>query len=221
MKIKVFVEGPEDQEFVAALLVRLGKVGAWQEAGKAFRGVTSAGHDITLNTTNGWSGLLDGSLFPELRQSPEEDVLNLVVYDADRPGKQQGGHAPRRRQLLRVREEHALFFELFLLPTDAEDGQLEDLLRRLIPESHQQVTDCFSDYEACVRQLRLPDGRAYDVPASKSRIFAYLEVLPLTPAEEKRLEKTRNAKFFGNADYWNLDASEVQPLRDFLTQHIQ
>lgn len=221
MKINVFVEGLEDQELVAELLVKLGKVSNWQEAGKAFKSITATGNHINLNMTNGWGNLLNGSLFPELRQSLQEDILNLIIYDADRPGPQQGGNTKRRNQLLKVQDENELFFELFLLPTDAEDGQLEDLLRLLIPEGHRQVANCFSSYEACVRQLRMPNGSEYNVPANKSRIFAYLEVLPLTSDEEKRLEKRRSIKFFGNPAYWNLDAAEVQPLCDFLNLHIQ
>jgi hypothetical protein len=221
MKINVFVEGQEDQELVAELLVKLAIVSNWQEAGKAFKGISAAGHDINLNMTSGWSSMLNGSLFPELRQSPQEDVRNLIIYDADRPGPQQGGNAARRTQLLGVRADNSLFFELFLLPTDTEDGQLEDLLHRLIPVDHRQVTECFSSYEACVRQLRMPDGSEYNVPASKSRIFAYLEVLPLTTVEEKRQEKKRSIKFFNNPAYWNLDAPELQPLCDFLVRHVQ
>ncbi|HEX8330219.1 MAG TPA: DUF3226 domain-containing protein [Hymenobacter sp.] len=221
MKINVFVEGQEDQELVAELLVKLGTVRTWREAGKAFTGTTSAGNLINLNMTNGWSSLLNGSLLPELSQSPQEDVLNLVIFDADRPGPQQGGSTARRQQLLKVQAENGLFFELFLLPTDDADGQLEDLLRLLIPDAHQQVTDCFSHYENCVRQLRMTDGSAYNVPASKSRMFAYLEVLPLTAEEEKRLEKRRSTKFFNNPAYWNLDSSEIQHLREFLIQHVK
>ncbi len=221
MKINVFVEGQEDQELVAYLLTRLGKVTAWQEAGKAFKGTTAAGHEVSLNITNGWGSLVSGNLFPELSQSAEDEVMNLVVYDADRPGPQQGGTVERRTQLLKIQQDNNLFFELFLLPTDAQDGQLEDLLQLLIPEVHQQVTDCFSSYEACVRQLRMPDGTAYNTPVAKSRIFAYLETLPLVPEEEKRLDKKRNTKFFDNPSYWNLEAPAVQPLRAFLDFHIQ
>lgn len=221
MKINVFVEGNEDQELVAALLVKLGKVASWQESGKALRGNTVSGNQVNLNATNGWGNLISGKLFPELRQSVREGVMNLVVYDADRQGPQQGGNAHRRNQLLRVQEANDLFFELFLLPNDAEDGQLEDLLPRLIATVHQQVTDCFSHYENCVRQLQMADGNAYRLPVSKSRIFAYVEALPLTPDEEQKLESKHSIKFFANDDYWNLGADAIKPLRDFLNQYIQ
>lgn len=221
MKINVFVEGYEDQELVAELLVKLGKVTDWQESGKAFRSTTTSGSQININATNGWGNLISGKLFPELQQSAQQGVLNLVVYDADRPGPQQGGIVHRRRQLLQVQTANSLSFELFLLPTDAEDGQLEDLLPRLIPAEHQQVTDCFSHYENCVKQLRMTDGRPYRVPVSKSRIFAYVEALQLTSDEEQKLESKRSAKFFANNDYWNLNADAIKPLSDFLSQHIQ
>ena len=221
MKINVFVEGYEDQELVAALLVKLGKIGSWQEAGKAFSGVTVGDNQISLNPTEGWTKLVGGNLFPELQQSLQEGVLNLVIYDADRPGGQQGGHTYRRNKLLQMKSDNHLSFELFLLPDDGQDGQLEDLLNDLIPVSNRQVTNCFSAYEACVRGLQAPTGQPYRLPVNKSRIFAYLEVLPLTPAEERKLEKRRSAKLFDNPSYWDLDAAEIQPLRDFLNQHIQ
>jgi len=221
MKINVFVEGYEDQELVAALLVKIGKIGSWQEAGKAFSGVTVGGNTITLNSTEGWTKLVGGNLFPELQQSLQEGVLNLVIYDADRPGGQQGGYAYRKSKLLQMKTDNQLSFELFLLPDDGQDGQLEDLLNDLIPAGNRQVTNCFSAYEACVQRLQAPNGQPYRLPVNKSRIFAYLEVLPLTPDEERKIEKRRSAKLFDNPEYWDLDAAEIQPLRDFLSQHIQ
>lgn len=221
MKINVFVEGYEDQELVAALLIKLGKVESWQEPGKAFSSITTGNNQISLNATEGWTKLINGNLFPELQQSLQEGILNLVIYDADRPGQQQGGYAYRKSKLLQMQSDNQLSFELFLLPNDGQDGQLEDLLHDLIPIGNRQVTDCFSAYESCVRGLHTPNGQPYQLPVSKSRIFAYLEVLPLTPAEKQKMEKRPNAKLFDNSEYWDLDATEIQPLRAFLDQHIQ
>jgi hypothetical protein len=221
MKVNVFVEGYEDQELVAALLIKLGKVVSWQESGKAFSSLTTTGSQIRINATEGWTKLTNGNLFPELQQSLQEGVLNLVIYDADRPGGQQGGHAYRKNTLLQIKSANQLSFELFLLPDNNQDGQLEDLLHNLIPIGNRQVTNCFSAYEACVRGLTAPNGQPYQLPVNKSRIFAYLEVLPLTPAEKQKMEKRRSAKLFDNPEYWDLDAVDVQPLRSFLDQHIQ
>ncbi len=112
-------------------------------------------------------------------------------------------------------------FELFLLPTNRADGNLETLLERLIHPDHQPVVDCFTKYEDCLRGLFSPSGLAYRIPTDKAKIYAYVESMPLTDEERKKHKSRGATKYFSNPTYWNLDGADVQPLREFLNQHIR
>ena len=221
MKVNIFVEGVDDQELVAALLSKLGKVVAWEITGKARQGSTVAGAQVFIYQADGWTNLPAKNIKPFLQQDEAVGVRNLIVFDADHPSDPHGGFTGRKAELHRQATELGLFFDLFLLPVNSADGNLEDLLKDLIHPDHQQVVSCFSNYENCLRGCVSPDGLPYRIPASKAKIYAYVEAMPLTD-EERREHKRRGAtKYFGNSAYWNLDAAQVQPLRAFLDQHIQ
>ncbi|MGI4869930.1 MAG: DUF3226 domain-containing protein [Janthinobacterium lividum] len=218
MQINIMVEGYDDQELVAALLVKLGKVRQWD---KSFQGFTAGGNQVAIYEMGGWTTLPTNKLLPRLQQSLEVDVLNLVIYDADTPAHASGGVAARRAELQQQARTLGLSFELFLLPTDAADGNLENLLESLIPAGHRQVLNCFTAYEACMSGCLTPTGTLYRLPADKSKFYAYVEAMPITD-EERKAHKSRGAtKYFANSVYWNLDANEVQPLCNFLSQYVQ
>lgn len=217
MQINIMVEGYDDQELVAALLVKLSKVRQWD---KSFQGITTGGNQVAIYEMGGWTTLPTNKLLPRLQQSLEVDVLNLVVYDADTTAHASGGVVARRAELEQQAKELGLSFELFLLPTDVTDGNLENLLESLIHPDHQQVVDCFANYEACMRGCTTPAGNAYRLPADKSRFYAYVEAMPITD-EERKAHKSKGAtKYFANDAYWNLDAGDVQPLRAFLARYV-
>lgn len=151
----------------------------------------------------------------------EVDVLNLVIYDADTTAHASGGVTARRAELRQQAELLGLSFELFLLPTDVTDGNLENLLESLIHPDHRQVVNCFAAYEACMRGCATPSGMSYRLPADKSKFYAYVEAMPITD-EERKAHKSKGAtKYFANEAYWNLDAWDAQPLRDFLARNVQ
>lgn len=218
MQINIMVEGYDDQELVAALLVKLGKVRQWD---KSFQGITTGGNQVAIYEMGGWTTLPTNKLLPRLQQSLEVDVLNLVIYDADTTEHVSGGVIARRAELQQQAQALGLSFELFLLPTDAADGNLESLLKSLIPAGHQQVVDCFANYEACMRGCLTPTGEPYRLPADKSKFYAYVEAMPISD-EERKAHKSRGAtKYFANAAYWDLDAVEALPLRKFLDRYVQ
>lgn len=218
MQINIMVEGNDDQELVAALLVKLGKVERWD---KFFQGLTTSGNQIAVYKMDGWTTLPTNKLLPRLRQSLEVDVLNLVIYDADTTAHDRGGVIARRAELQRQATELGLSFKLFLLPTDATDGNLENLLEQLIQPEHRPILDCFVSYENCVRSHTPQSGLPYLLPGSKDKFYAYAQAMPLSD-DERKAHKSRGAtKYFTNADYWNLSAAEIKPLTDFLDQYVQ
>jgi hypothetical protein len=57
------------------------------------------------------------------------------------------------------------------------------------------------------------------MPARKSKIYVYLEVLLGKTGKEKDKVKDRN-RDFTNSDHWNLNAEALTPLREFLIKYI-
>lgn len=221
MEFNIFVEGVDDQELVVALLSKSGKVATWEITSKTRQGITVGGAQVFIYQTDGWTNLSAKNIRPFLQQDEAVGVQNLIVFDADHASDPHGGFASRQAELYRQAAELGLSFELFLLPVNGTDGNLEDLLERLIHPNHQQVVGCFANYEDCLRGCVSPDGSPYRIPASKAKIYAYAEAMPLSNKERSEHKRRGTTKYFANPDYWNLDAAEIQPLRTFLDQHIR
>ena len=78
--------------------------------------------------------------------------------------------------------------------------------------THEQWLHCYSDYETCL-------GNHYLTPNLKGKLFTYISA-------QKTLSNTQRNKLgsgqwlFNDAQYWNLNAPELQPLKDFLCNNI-
>ena len=87
--------------------------------------------------TGGYSKLKSEEALQALRQNSDQGGVNLVIFDADNDCE------ARRKELLAVKEEFGVEFELFLLPNDKDAGELEDMLENIINPNNQPVMDCF------------------------------------------------------------------------------
>jgi len=220
MIFNIFVEGEDDQELITVLLTRMGKTSSWRTTNNFVRQADAVAGPVTVYQTRGWTKLNSEEFQPLLQQGRDVGIVNLIVFDADSADNPLSGFAERRAELARQASANRLDFEVFLLPTNSVDGNLEDLLAYLVQPAHRQVLDCFSNYETCMRGCVAPNGQSYRLPAEKSRFFAYVEAMQLTGAEKKAQKSRAGNKFFANEAYWNLDAAEIRPLQAFLDQYI-
>lgn len=92
----------------------------------------------------------------------------------------------------------------FLVPNNQDLGDLETLLERISVTEHRIVYDCFEQYENCLRNA----AKSYRVPDRKAKIYAYCSAL-----KSKTHPDERN---YCDRRYWDLNASAVEPLRQFL-----
>lgn len=225
-QFNIFVEGNDDHDLILALLQELKSV--LFDPIKKNRRPTSylkmpvVDDSILLLATGGWTKLAESEAL--FRQAIDSGGRNLIVFDADfdEVNYPDGGQANR---LAAIRSAVSTFDSdpaLFLFPQPAEDGNLETLLLRLIQPAHQQVMDCYDGYEACLSQCLDSQGQPvyYDTPSDKRRIYDYVNVLPLSPQERERHQEKGGQKIFENPAWWNLNAPAIQPLRDFLNQHL-
>ena len=123
--------------------------------------------------TGGYGKLKSEEALLALRQNTDQGGMNLVIFDADEDIE------ARRKELLSIREQYDVEFELFLLPNDKDAGELEDLLEQIINPDNQPVMDCWLTYEGELRKVRIPTKTppTLTIPAKKTKIYAYLETL--------------------------------------------
>ena len=167
------------------------------------------------NDTGGYKKLYSETALQALRQNTNQGGVNLVIFDADEDPE------GRRAELLAVKEQFGVEFELFLLPNNRDAGALEDLLENIINPDNQPVMDCWATYECKLAEVRIPTKTppTLTIPAKKTKIYAYLETLLGKSKSQKKLIKDPNRNY-ENPQHWKLDSEYLEPLKSFLVENI-
>ena len=171
---------------------------------------------IKGDSTGGYKKLFSEDAINPLKENMAYGVKNLIIFDADDDCE------VRRAELLAIKEEFGVEFELFLLPNDKDAGALEDMLENIINPDNQPVMDCWSTYEGELGKVRIPSKTppTLTIPAKKTKIYAYLETLLGKSKTQKKLIKDANRNY-ENTQHWNLDAEYLDPLKEFLNKHLK
>ena len=168
-------------------------------------------HSGKDSDTGGYTKLKSKEALQAMRKNTNQGGVNLVIFDAD--------EAPeaRRKELLAIKEEFGVEFELFLLPNNKDAGELEDMLEQIINPKNQPVMDCWQTYEGELEKVRIPTKTppTLTIPAKKTKIYAYLETLLGKSRSQKKLIKDANRNY-ENTLHWNLDAEYLEPLKEFV-----
>ncbi len=202
--VKIFVEGEADERFISQLMEHL---------------LNEKVDKNVIVRTEGWNNLVsastEGTYLNQMRNVSANNGINLIIFDADDKPEH------RRADLIAWKAKHNLDFELFLMPDNSSNGELEDLLERIIKEDNQPVMDCWTGYEKSLGQVILPwrNGTPLTTPAKKTKIYAYLEALLGKSKSQKKLIKESNRDYL-NTDHWNLCADALVPLSNFLTSNL-
>ncbi len=201
---KIFVEGPADKRFIEQLIEHIWSVNVNDDC------VISAG-----GYTNLMSEDKETVYVNLMKRTSDDGGVNLVVFDAD------NDCGARRQELIDLKERNGVDFELFLLPDNIGGGALEDLLERIINPENQAVMDCWSGYEESLRGVDLPwrNGNPLTIPAKKTKIYAYLEVLLGASKSEKKKIKEPN-RIYTDRNHWDLDAAALSGLVEFFKRHL-
>jgi hypothetical protein len=204
--IKIFVEGIADVKFLSdyvSYIVPNFKIAK----------------EIIIDT-GGW-GNIDSqkakgeSIRNQMWQNSDNDGINLVIFDTDKD------FANRKQEIEIWKRKYNLSFELFLLPNNQSIGALEDLLETIIIDNNQSIFDCWDGFESCLQnKAGKIIGKTLTVPAKKTKIYAYLEVLLGDAKKEKEKIKERE-RDYTNKEHWNLDSEFLVPLKEFLLTYIK
>jgi hypothetical protein len=216
----IWVEGIADQKFLADVLK------SWfgfdyvqkEEAQKAIFVCQQKAQEIDIRvraagtvevfiSPNAWK-----KIEPDFRDNELKEISNIVIIDADDDGSQRRKDVPATTGALVPSEN------LFLWPDDRSNGDLENLLEKIINPEHEAIFKCWAAYETC---LKAESGKNYTTPARKTKVYAYLEALLGTTKNEKDQIKERKRNYT-NPNHWNLDPEQpaLKPLYDFLKHHL-
>jgi hypothetical protein len=204
--IKFFVEGDADVKFLKDYISHI-----------------ASGLEISKETiinTGGWTNIdsqkeKGENIQNQMKQNIDNGGINLVIFDADKDFEN------RKQEIENWKSQYGLAFELFLLPNNQNAGALENLLEKIIIDNNQPIFDCWNGFENCLQDRASKIiGKKLTVPAKKTKIYAYLEVLLGETRKEK--EKIKDPKRdYKNKEHWNLDSKFLVPLKDFLMKNIQ
>jgi hypothetical protein len=205
-KFLIIVEGDADKKFFENYYHHLFHVKAPEDS------IIHPGKD---KETGGYTKLKAEDSLQSMRQNSDLGGVNLVIFDAD------DNPEARRKELLAIKDEFGVEFELFLLPNNKDAGELEDMLEQIINPNNQPVMDCWQTYEGELEKVRIPTKNppTLTIPAKKTKIYAYLETLLGKSRSQKKLIKDANRNY-ENTQHWNLDAEYLEPLKAFLMKYL-
>ena len=206
-RFQIIVEGDADKKFFEDYYHHIFGEKAPQGS------ITHPGKD---GDTGGYKKLRSEDAIGAMRQNTDLGGINLVIFDADEDIE------TRRAELLAIKEEFGVEFELFLLPNNQDAGALEDLLENIINPNNQPVMDCWQTYEGELKKVRIPTKTppTLTIPAKKTKIYAYLETLLGKSKTQKKLIKDANRNY-ENIQHWNLDAEYLEKLKLFLLNKLK
>ena len=209
-EFSIFVEGDGDKKFIEDIIQYLKDENIINLPDNDFK--------EKISETKGWTTLKSNqgqSHRNKMKQTMLRGGVNLVIFDAD------SDIETRRQELIDLKKQYDLDFEIFLFPNDKDPGAIEELLEKIINPANQCVLDCWKNYENELSQqiIEWKKPKQPTTPSSKSKIYAYLEALVGNTHSEKKRIKDPNRDFC-NKNFWNLETLYIKPLRDFLIQHI-
>ncbi len=200
-QVTIFVEGIADRKFLHDLILAWYGIDINLKEKKEGAIIECGGKDKLVNFKT------------TFERSISLGFENIVIFDADTLNNG-GGFARRVPEIDRIRADMNTHFDLFLFPNHQGDGDLETLLEQIAVRN--DILDCWTGYETCLQNA----NNNYFLPAKKSKIYSYLEVL----TGDSNQAKDSNRDFL-NTFYWDLSNyqqpnSPLFALRQFLDNYF-
>ncbi len=204
--IYIFVEGEDDKQFLKYYLNHLN--------------ITEQHFDIIVNQGN--NAIDKNKKFTQYIY--DDKAVVLIVFDADKKYNNKSGYDATNQYLndltapLDGNEN-----DRFLFPNNVSCGCLENLLENIIPVSeisqtvNVQILACWENYENCISVIK--NEQSLSVPALKSKIYSYLEVLSPDTNKGKKLAKGTQ-RDYSNTRHWDLDCNYLKPLKVFFEKYF-
>lgn len=147
------------------------------------------------------------------RENTLQGGKNIIIFDAD--SSETGcGFDNTKSRILSTFPDDVVIDGLYLFPHNHDDGIFENLLEELaLKDKHSKFFGCFHDYELCL-------GNEYVSPDIKGKLHTYMS------AQKSLTKKQRNSLgsghwLFDDSRFWDLEAEELQPLKDFIEENVK
>lgn len=205
---KIFVEGKTDQAFIQFVLSK--QFGIEFNDGQVNNAIIDC---------KGWTNIagLTNILLDTMRI--ENNGKNIVIFDAD--GKNNdGGFDKRKEQLEKIADDLGVRFDIFLLPDNDSDGDLESFYASCFKEDKAFFKDCWENMYACLDGNK--NGLNLNLPKSAEMVFSYVDLFEEYKSAEYKNSKSKRSYFDENL--WEFDFEQNENLKkliSFLKEHLE
>lgn len=191
--ILIFAEGKADIKFLKDYISEVYKIQV---------------NEKSFIRTGGYTALFKPDNIIQMQRNENEGGKNLVIFDTD------DDFESRVEYLTKGKCEYEIDFDLFLFPNNADSGNLETLLLKIVNyENHDFYFHCFDNFISCLSKGISPEKiKEFEVPDLKAKVFTYLSFFKQDAKEEKRN--------YQNSIFWNLHHEATKPLKSFLDKYI-
>ena len=211
--IKIYCEGITDQLFIADVVEKFFDIIIDRRRKKNKINKCISENVIEIINISGISSLRTDFVIDSLIDNQKLGGVNIVIFDADwkEIGNGNKGIKNCRQKLDNLKSEKNLDFEYYIWPNNQDDGQLENLLCELIPNSKKPIFNCIETNKNCLNSLN--NGSIKKI-GLKEVINFYLNTCYQSTDE-------RN---YNDKNFWSLDenvSSNFQNFTKFLKSNLR
>lgn len=211
-KFLILVEGKADATFLRDYLTYLFKLETIKQLKKSIE-LQNDEIFIEILIAEGYSAILN------LKSRIEDyffvkEYKILVIQDADNPKKQDGGVTNRNVYLNKVKEELKINFDFFLFPNNKDDGDLENLLLKIVNrELFIKTKDCYLKWIECSKEYS-PEEHIKELFDNKHIVYNYFRTFyGMDNAKEEKRRYTD--------EFWQFSNKNLEPLKTFFEEIIK
>ena len=198
---KIFVEGETDQSLLIYIL------------NKKF-GINLKDEDVSNAIINckGWNNIENKTTVLKDKSRLANKGKNLVIFDADSKSNH-GGFEKRKNQLNAIAKNLGVEFEIYLLPNNKDNGDLEDFYCSCFKSDLYFFNDCWNGMIDCIRNNE--NGLTLKYPKSDGKVFSYVDLFQNYSTGKYKNKKTKRNYF--EEGLWDFDFEANQNLKGLTT----
>lgn len=144
----------------------------------------------------------------QLRENTDAGGINIIIFDADNDFNK------AKDDILNIKNNLNLEFDIFLFPDNQNVGQFETLLMQICPPENLPFFDCWKSFYDCTNQLVNKKSSLYSKTESQCYCEIYLDKSVVRKIEKKKID-------YLDSDAWNLNYPSLEPLYLFLKHHLE
>lgn len=208
MSYKIFCEGITDQIFIADCITVFYNFTYVIEHKKKDNLKITFSNGIEIIDVGGCTKLSDELYLSLLEDNKDCGGTNIIIFDADHKstGKGNKGYESCLQKLNDIKKNHNVEFIHYIWPNNSDDGIIENLLRKLIPNEKETIYQCIESHHSCLSSLSIDNVRIAEL---KEKVGYYLYTVNQDSKPGKRNYKDSN--------YWDLDCNKIPDLLLFKT----